>query len=343
MLDFLDEFKKSLQKIEGVSTDASPPRYWFGSGNYVLNKITSGDYTKCIPQGRITAFAGPSGAGKSFLLGNVIKQAQQEGVFVFIIDSENALDDDFMHAIGVDTISNYSYIGVSTIPQVVKAVSAFIKGYREEYQTDENAPKILIAVDSLDMLMTETELNNYERGEPTADQGQHPKQLKQMLRTLSNGIKGLNISVIVTKQVYRASAEQLMRGEGAYVLNDAIRYSASQIILLTKLKLKDNVGSKEITGIRMKAEAFKTRHTKPFQVVTIEVPYSTGMNPLSGLLEVAVAEGIVDNSTKGWYKLVGSDQKWRESQFHTYADDILVKLCAKKNTYLKIIDEKTHE
>lgn len=343
MLEFLTNFNKNIQKIEGITTDAGPPRYWFGSGNYVLNKITSGEYTKCIPQGRITAFAGPSGAGKSFLLGNVIKQAQKEGAIIFVIDSENALDNVFMHAIGVDTANNYFYVGVSTIPQVVKVTSDFIKGYREEYGTDENAPKVLVAIDSLDMLMTETEFNNYERGEPTADQGQHPKQLKQMLRTLSNNIKGLNISVIVTKQVYRANAEQLMRGEGVWVLNDAIRYSAAQIILLTKLKLKDDVGSKEITGIRMKAEAFKTRHTKPFQVVTIEVPYTTGMNPLSGLLAVSIAEGIVDNSSKGWYKLTGCDQKWRESHFEKYADDILIKLCAKKNTYLKAMYEKIDE
>lgn len=60
-LDFLKDFNKEIEKLEDVGTSSIPPRYWYPTGNYVLNKIISGDFKKGIPQGRITNLAGPSG------------------------------------------------------------------------------------------------------------------------------------------------------------------------------------------------------------------------------------------------------------------------------------------
>lgn len=333
-MKFLKDFNKAVEKMEGVSTDTSPPSYWYGSGNFVLNKIVSGSFYKCIPQGRVTCLAGPSGAGKSFLLANLIVQAQKDGAYILLLDSEGAFDDDWASAIGINIHDpNYNAISVNTISQVVKIISAFTKGYREEYKDDPDAPKVFIALDSCDMLMTESEAEKYDKGNANADQGQHPKQLKQMLKTFVNDFKSLNVSMIVTKQVYAASQDQLMKGEGAWVVNDAIRYSTSQIILITKLKLKD---SAVITGIRMKCEAFKTRFTKPFQSVTIEVPYDSGMNPTSGLLDVALNIGVVTQSG-AWYSVPWVDKKLRGTELMEEHYQRIIDECeAKQNVFLSI-------
>lgn len=334
-MKFLKDFNKSVEKMgEGVNTDTSPPNYWFGSGNYVLNKIVSGDFHKCIGQGRVTGLTGPSGSGKSFLLANIIMQAQKEGAYILILDSENAFDDDWATAIGIDVSSdNYNSIQVCTIAQVIKIVSSFTKGYREEYP-DGNGPKVLIAIDSCDMLMTESEFAKYEKGNANADQGQHPKQIKQMLKTFVNDIKALNVSMLVTKQVYPATQEQILKGEGVWVVNDSIRYSLSQILLITRLKLKSDEG---VTGIRMKVEAFKTRFTKPFQNVTIEVPYDTGMDPYSGLLDTSISLGIVVRSG-GWYHFKGEDEKWRGADIKKHAERIF-ELASQQNVFLKALEE----
>lgn len=324
--DYMVDFKKYLEKTPGITTNNEPPRYWFSTGNYVLNRVLSGSFYKGIPQGRITALCGPSAAGKSFLAGNVIKSAQADGAVIVVIDSENALDKDFLSAIGIDTESGLHYVGVTTISHVTGVVSKFIKGYKDEVGDDPDAPKVLITIDSLDMLMTDTELEKYQRGEPHFDQGQHPKQLKQMLRTIANDIKSLNISVVVTKQVYRANAQMILQGEGAWIINDAIRYSASLICLLTRLKLKDE--NKDISGIRMKCEGFKTRFTKPFQKVTIEVPYEEGMDPLSGLLDVALELEVLEKKGAR-YIIVGMDVSFFAKDIHKHADQI-IELCERK-------------
>lgn len=343
MNDYMSEFKKSIEKIPGITTSNDPPRYWFSTGNFVLNRVLSGSFYKGIPQGRITSLCGPSAAGKSFLAGNIIKSAQADGAVVLVIDSENALDKDFLSAIGIDTDNGLHYVGVTTISHVTSVVSNFIKRYKDEVGDDLDAPKVLIVIDSLDMLMTDTELEKYEKGQTHSDQGQHPKQLKQMLRTISNDIKSLNVSVIVTKQVYRASQQQILQGDGLLIINDAIRYSASLICLLTKLKLRDE--DKNVSGIRMKCEGFKTRFTKPFQSVTIEVPYEEGMNPLSGLLEVALGLDVLQKRGHRYVFLANSENEvaFFAKDIADVADSIIKSCEEKQKSFLSSIVEEEDE
>lgn len=318
---FIDDFEKDISKVEGISNSSQPPKWWISFGNYVLNRIMSGGYDRGVPQGRLTGVTGPSGAGKSFIIGNVVKNAQEMGAMVLVVDSENALDDEFMNGIGVDTSreAGYYYKGVRTIPQVQKVISSFIKRYREAYGTDPAAPRVLIAVDSLDMLMTETEEENYGKGVTKGDQGQRNKQLKAMLRTFVHDIKELDIAMMVTSQVYKN--QDVMNGEGVWIVSDAVRYSLSQILMVTKLKLKDkSTGAFE--GIKLRASGFKTRFTKPFQTVELEVPYDKGIDPASGLVEVACALGVVTKAGAR-YTIKGDEKSWYEKDVGPHVDRIL--------------------
>lgn len=303
------DFKKELESVDGVTSSSLPPRYWDSFGNFVLNKIMSGSFYKGVPQGRITALAGPSGAGKSFVAANLVRSAQQNGSIVLVVDSENALDDDFMTKIGVNVSDNYFYASVITISQVTKVVSSFLTKYRDEIGTGEDAPHAFIVIDSLDMLLTDTEQENYDKGVQKGDQGQRNKQLKQMLRTFVQAIKHINVTLVYTAQVYKN--QDIMNGEGKWIVADAVKYSASQLVILSKLKLKNKTpGDTSVLGIRMQCEGNKTRFCKPFQTVVIEVPYETGMDPYSGLIEVAVAAGVIvkrgaryciDGETDTWF------------------------------------------
>lgn len=338
-MSFLKDFDKTVDGMDGVGRSSQPPRFWINTGNHVLNKIISGSFLRGIPQGRITTLAGPSASGKSFLTGNVIREAQKAGAFVLVIDSENALDDDFVSAIGANPGEDYEYIGVTTIGQAQKVISAFIKGYKKEYGDDEEAPKVVIFIDSLSMLLTDTELDNYDKGVQKGDQGQRNKQLKAMLRAFVQDIKALNIAIVTTLQVYKN--QDVLNGEGNWIVSDAVRYSASQIVLLTKLKLR-NTGSRDVEGIRMKCEGYKTRFTKPFQTVTIEVPYDTGMDPYNGLLEVAVEMGIVTKKGSR-YVITGEDESWYAKDFGVRAADVLAKAESQREKFLEALLDDEEE
>jgi len=322
MVDFIAGINKTLEKSGFDVGEAAPPRWWISTGNYVLNKIISKQFNRGIPQGRLTALTGPAGAGKSYILCNLMREAQKEDCFVVAIDSENALDDVFVTAIGVDTSEDmYTHVHVDTISDVINITSTIIQGYKKQYGDDPNAPKLFIGCDSLDMLITDTEAENYtKKGIVKGDQGQKNKQLKAMLRPLVHAIKKSNITMVVTDQVYKN--QDIRNGEGTWIIKDAVQYSLSQIVLITKLKLKNDKSDKQhVTGIKMKCLGHKTRFAQPFQSVTIEVPYETGMDPYNGLLEVAKELGVVTQSG-AWYTFNG--KKFQSKNFGDVAEDVLV-------------------
>lgn len=347
MLSFIKDFEKQVEKMDGVASNSEPPRYWFHTGNYAMNYVLSGNCRFAIPQGRVIGLAGPSSSGKSFVQCNITREAQKgyvtpdgvihnapgDGAYVLMIDSENSLDDDFVSKIGVNVDKSvYNYKSVVTISNTIKLISAFISGYKKTYGTDPSAPKVLIVIDSLDMLLTETELSHFESGNNAGDQGQRAKQLKSMLKNFVQQIKDLNVSIIITHQVYSATQDQLLKGEGVWVINNAVRYSLSLIALLTRLKLKDGT---DVTGIRMKVSGFKTRFTKPFQDVVIDVPYEDGMDPLSGLCEIFEAVGILQ-AAGAYKKIVGTETKFYRRDMGKYLDILFEKFDSLQDKHINI-------
>lgn len=339
-MDFLKDFEKTAAKMSDVTSSAKPPRFYFPYGNYVLNRVMTGSLFKGIPQGRITAVAGPSHAGKSFMAGNLVRAAQQAGAYCLVVDSERAFDDEFASNMGINTDEDYNYKSAVTIPDTAKLVNNFISGYKSEFGTDSDAPKVLIVIDSLDSLFTAADWEAFQKkGELKADQGLHAKQTKAMLTKFQQAIGDTNIAMVVTKQVYRAKPEQILQGEGVWIVNDAIRYPCSQILLISRLKLRDD--SRDTIGIRMKCEGFKTRFTKPFQTVVIEVPYDTGMDSYSGLLDVAKALGVVTQKGSR-YTIDGESKSWYSKNIINYVDKIL-SMCEDRSTSFLMLGTEEEE
>lgn len=336
---FLSGYNKECEDIEGISMSSPSPNFWLDTGSLVINKIISGSYDKGWASGRLGEVAGPSASGKSFLLGNAVKSAlnntnQEWGTLV--VDSENAVDDDYLEGIGANILDNplYNYRGVSTISQVVNVVSKFIKSYKEAKET----MPFLITIDSLDNLMTDSETTQYESGEMRGDQGQHPRQIKAMLKRFVADVKGTNIVMLCSKGMY-ANQDAIAKLNDPYILNEATKFAFSQILTLTKFKLKDK-STNTFEGINLKVRGEKTRFAKPFQQVTIELPYDTGMDPCTGMLDVAVALGIVEKNA-AWYSYKG--QKFQKSTFDSMKAEIVAEVLVKDSTLNIQVDETEME
>lgn len=343
MSSFFKDLRKTEAKLEesGIAVKSERPKYWISLGNFTLNKIISGMFRGGIGQGRLAAITGPSSAGKSFIAGNVAREAQKQGLGLLVLDSENALDDGFMQGLGVDTErEDYFYRGISSIPEATKMVSGFIKSYREHKETQP----FLIILDSIDMLRTASQEANYESGETKGDQGQHAKQVKDMLAPWVHDIKNLNISIVCTKQVFQEQDPMLQKNpQTAWKFTESAKYAFSQILLVTRFMLKDESGTKipgkkdtNYSGIRLKAYGMKTRFTKPFQSATVEVPYETGMDPYDGLLDAAKMLGVVTGSG-AWNYLEGTDVKWSgDKGWQEVKEQVLEACIAKESEFLDV-------
>lgn len=299
-LKFLERFKKEVSKLSTVSVGIQETVQWLSTGNFALNRALSGDFKRGIPLGKITLFAGPSGSGKSFIAGNIAKQAQDEGYHVLYLDSERAIDVDYLGKIGCKlSPDRLTYIAVATIEDVNSILAEFFSNYKKDYGSDiAAAPKTIIVLDSLAMLSSSTEMDNYEgHGVIKGDQGQLAKRRKAMLRLAVGQIGVLPISMVVTDHVY---PQDIMLGDGAWAITNSTKFSCSIIGIVTKLKLKED---NEVVGVRMRFETYKSRFAKLGTKVELEVPYNTGMSPVTGLLEMLEEMKVITKGTQPGEKL----------------------------------------
>jgi recombination protein RecA len=295
----ISKFRKSITKaVPGLSVGFNDPDTWISTGNYTLNKLISDDFHKGIPLGKVTVFAGESGAGKSYICsGNLIKNAQEQGIFVVLIDSENALDESWLHALGVSTDDDKLLkLNLAMIDDVAKVVSDFMKDYKAEYadKSSEDRPKILFVIDSLGMLLTPTDVDQFQKGDMKGDMGRKPKALTSLVRNTVNMFGEFNVGMVCTNHTY--ASQDMFDPDDKISGGQGFIYASSIVVAMRKLKLKtDEDGNKttSVNGIRAACKIMKTRYAKPFESVQVEIPYESGMSPYSGLVDFFEAKGIL--------------------------------------------------
>ena len=293
------KFRKNITKsIDGLGVGFNDPTDWISTGNYALNYLISGDFYKGIPLGKVTVFAGESGSGKSYICsGNIIREAQAKDIFVILIDSENALDEAWLKAIGVDTSEEKLLrLGMSMIDDVAKTISNFVKDYKTDYgdKDPEERPKVLFVLDSLGMMMTPTDVDQFNKGDMKGDLGRKPKALTALVRNCVNMFGSYNVGMVATNHTY--ASQDMFDPDDKISGGQGFVYASSIVVAMKKLKLKeDEAGNKisEVRGIRAACKVMKTRFAKPFEGVQLKIPYETGMDPYSGLIDLFEKKGLI--------------------------------------------------
>jgi RecA/RadA recombinase len=233
-------------------------------------------------------------SGKSYICsGNIVRNAQQQGIFVVLVDTENALDKSWLEALNVDTSEDKLLkVSMAMIDDVARLISEFVKEYRG--LPEDQRPKVLFVIDSLGMLLTPTDVNQFGAGDLKGDMGRKPKALNALVRNCVNMFGTLDIGLVATNHTYASqdpyNPDPNITGGQAFV------YASSIVVAMKKLKLKeDEAGNKisEVRGIRAGCKVVKSRYSKPFEAIEIKIPWDTGMNPFSGLFDLFEQKNIV--------------------------------------------------
>jgi len=291
----ISKFRKSITKsIDGLGIGFNDPTDWISTGNFALNYLISGCFFKGVPLGKVTVFAGESGAGKSYICsGNIIKHAQEQGIFTILIDSENALDEKWLLDLGVDTSAEKLLkLNMAMIDDVAKTIHEFMNEYKSMPQEDR--PKVLFVIDSLGMLLTPTDINQFEAGDLKGDMGRKPKALTALVRNCVNMFGSYNVGLVCTNHTY--ASQDMFDPDDKISGGQGFVYASSIVVAMKKLKLKeDEDGNKvsDVLGIRSACKIMKTRYAKPFETVQVKIPYSTGMAPTSGLVDMFEKMGVL--------------------------------------------------
>jgi RecA/RadA recombinase len=159
---------------------------------------------------------------------------------------------------------------------------------------EDTRPKVLFILDSLGMLLTPTDVNQFQAGDMKGDMGRKPKALTALVRNCVNMFGSLNIGLVATNHTY--ASQDMFDPDDKISGGQGFIYASSIVVAMKKMKLKeDEDGNKitEVKGIRAGCKIMKTRYAKPFESVQVKIPYETGMNPYSGCTDLFEGKGLL--------------------------------------------------
>lgn len=326
---------------------------WIDTGCLALNAIISGSLYGGIPSGRLTGFSGPQACGKTYIINKIIANAQKEGRFAVVFDTENAVDKDTAEALGCNP-SKIKYCPVETVEQCRNQVSAFLDSVIEKGLKG----KFIIAIDSLGNLVSTKEMNDVAAGKEAMDMGTRAKGLKSMMRVLTLKAAKADTPVIFSNHIYANPADMYPSLVKQQSGGSGPLYLASVLVQMAVKNEKSSGGqnsnrdavedvapiAKDINGITLRTLTIKNRFAPPFLEAEMYLNFRNGLGRYSGLLDMALGYGIViqngptfalaDGTKLGYYK------SWRQDE-DIWENKILPELEKKLQVELKYKKETT--
>ena len=108
-------------------------------------------------------------------------------------------------------------------------------------------------------------------------------------------IGSYNVGLVCTNHTY--ASQDMFDPDDKISGGQGFIYASSIVVAMKKMKLKEDEGGNkisEVRGIRAGCKVMKTRYAKPFEGVQVKIPYETGMNPYSGLIELFEKKGLLE-------------------------------------------------
>lgn len=287
---------------------------WVSTGSPMLDLAIANRPNGGLPVGRITEITGLEGSGKSLLAAHAIADTQQKGGFGVYIDTENAMNQDFLTAIGVD-IKKMLYVPLETVEDIFEAIDSIIESVRT---TDGDKKKLVtIVVDSVAGASTKVEIS------ADYDQAGYATQkaiiISKAMRKITNLIGRERICLIFTNQL-RTRMGVSFGDPWTTSGGKAIAFHASCRIRLKQMgQLKSKVGgADQVVGIKTRALVIKNRMGPPLRSIDYDIYFDSGIDNYGSWLEMMKTYKLVSQSG-AWYTYVdvqtGEEIKFQAKNF----------------------------
>ena len=256
----------------------------------MVNVALSGDPDGGLTSG-LTVLAGPSKHFKTsfaLLMAGAYMKKHDDAVLLFY-DSEFGSPQSYFEAFGIDT-SRVLHTPIVDVEQLKFDLV-------NQLDAIERGDKVVIVIDSIGNLASKKELEDALNEKSVADMSR-AKALKGLFRMVTPYLTMKNIPLLAVNHTYQEIGlfpkAIVSGGTGIY-------YSADNIWILGRQQVKKGT---EIKGYNFVINVEKSRFVKEKSKVPIGVSWEGGIEPYSGLLDVALAGGYVTKPNVGWYARV---------------------------------------
>ena len=343
MVDFFKVITNGIgNEYAGIASDgvrAGDCHFFHDTGCLAFNALLSGSLWGGLPGNKVTAIAGPEATGKTFFMLAICKhfldKTADENGLVVIFESESALSKKMLEERGIDT-KRVMIVPVATVQEFRFQCLKILNNYDS---MDEKPPMIL-ALDSLGNLSTTKEMEDSSEGKETKDMTR-AAIVKATFRVLTLKLGKLDMPLIITNHTYDDMGS--MYPQRNMSGGSGIKYAASTVIFLSKRKEKDGT---EVIGNIVHCKTNKSRMTRENMMVDVLLTYDKGLKRYYGLIDLAVEAGIWKKlSTKieladGTSKFAKAINKNPEKYFTQDVLDAIEVYVAEKFLYGNDIDDE---
>ena len=294
--DLLNMDKKSADKQKALDSALAQIERQFGKGSIMrlgaegaVQNITASSTGSLgldialgiggLPMGRIIEIYGPESSGKTTLTLHCVAEQQKAGGVCAFVDAEHALDPQYAKKLGVN-IDELLISQPDTGEQALEITDTLVR----------SGAVNMVIVDSVAALTPKSELEG-EMGDSSV--GVQARLMSKAMRKLTGSISKSNCMVIFINQI-RMKIGVMFGSPETTTGGNALKFYSSVRLDIRRIgSIKDR---DEIVGNQTKVKIVKNKVAPPFKQVEFEIMYGEGISKMGELLDMGVANGIVDKS-----------------------------------------------
>jgi recombination protein RecA len=302
--------KDAIIPVQAISTGSISVDHALGVGGF--------------PRGRISEIFGPESSGKTTIALQAIAEAQKQGGVAAFIDVEHALDPIYARQLGVD-VDNLLVSQPDYAEQALEITDSLIQS---------GAVDILV-VDSVAALVPKAELDG-EMGD--SFMGVQARLMSQAMRKLTGIVAKSKTCLIFINQIREKIGVMFGNPETTTGGRALKFYSSVRVDIRRIAQVKDG---ETVVGNRTKVKVVKNKVAPPFREAEFDIMYGQGISREGDLVDLAVANNIVEKSGS-WYSF-GGDRigQGRENvkQFLKDNPDVMAKVDREVRKFLGMIQD----